>query len=109
MCDCIIRGNITTGTNPDLSGTPSTKVTNVCSSVAIGVNTTGRDLTQDPGFKAPQQGNYRLRLSSPCRDCAWGVPPTQVDLDGNPRLFGKRMDLGCYELNARSAMIFLVR
>lgn len=109
MCDCIIRGNITTGTNPDLSGTPSTKVTNVCSSVAIGVNTTGRDLTQDPGFKAPRKGNYRLRLSSPCRDCAWGVPPTQVDLDGNPRLFGKRMDLGCYELNARSAMIFLVR
>jgi hypothetical protein len=68
----------------------------------------------DPKFVkfAPEAGlyNYRLRSGSPainagtlyegCREA--------VDLDGNPRLYGSRIDLGCYENQVGKGLIIIL-
>lgn len=55
--------------------------------------------TNDPGFVDAANGNYRLAKGSPCVDAgadgAWMA--ASADLDGNPRLAGVHVDIGCYE------------
>lgn len=77
MHDCIVWGNgcsenYTAGL-PDWGYSGSPKVTNVFSSVALGVNTSGRVLSGDPGFVDFAGGDYRLAPGSPCAGAAWGV------------------------------------
>lgn len=49
-------------------------------------------------FIAPEEGNYRLLCASACVDTGVnGVANWNYDLDGNPRIRGTRVDLGCYE------------
>ncbi|TAD84717.1 MAG: hypothetical protein EAY75_12565 [Bacteroidetes bacterium] len=43
-----------------------------------------------------QTYNFRLRAGSPAIDTA-AASTTSIDLDGNPRPFGRKPDLGCYE------------
>jgi autotransporter-associated beta strand protein/predicted outer membrane repeat protein len=46
-------------------------------------------------------GNYHLQPGSPCVNAGdtSAVPPSvTTDLDGNPRIFGGRVDMGAYEL-----------
>jgi hypothetical protein len=54
----------------------------------------------DPLFTDPAGGDYRLQAGSPCIDAGvnfyWFAWP-QKDLDGNCRLSGGRVDMGCYE------------
>jgi probable HAF family extracellular repeat protein/predicted outer membrane repeat protein len=66
----------------------------------------------DPRFAQPGywdanglwvDGNYHLRFGSPCID--GGDPnyiagPNETDLDGRPRIFGGRIDMGVYEYGA---------
>ena len=73
------------------------KLTNVFSAVAIGTDTTGGSLSGDPFFASFDGGNYRLTPSSPCLDAAWGVATVATDLDGNDRVSGAAMDIGCFE------------
>ncbi len=61
------------------------------------VTTGGRTLTGDPLFANFPAGNYRLTASSPCLDAAWGEATVATDLDGNARVSGPAMDIGCYE------------
>ncbi|NQV16964.1 MAG: right-handed parallel beta-helix repeat-containing protein [Armatimonadetes bacterium] len=55
----------------------------------------------DPLFIEPETGNFRLLGNSPCINA--GTPDTtglyipEFDLDGNPRISGDRIDMGCYE------------
>jgi len=60
------------------------------------------NLDVDPQFVAPTSGNYHLQKSSPCLDAGTTAAPSLpvVDLDGNPRIVGGTVDLGCYELSA---------
>ena len=54
----------------------------------------------DPCFANPSAGDYRLTVRSPLRNAgttATGQAET-TDLDGNARVWGKAVDIGCYEL-----------
>ncbi|OGV41530.1 MAG: hypothetical protein A2X46_02515 [Lentisphaerae bacterium GWF2_57_35] len=56
------------------------------------------NLNADPRFIDSVHANYRLQISSPCIDTgqnAW-VQSAQ-DLDGQPRIWTNRVDLGAYE------------
>jgi hypothetical protein len=68
-----------------------------------------------PGFVDPdgpdndpntyEDNDYHLQADSPCRDAGvnyyWFVWPQQ-DVDGNCRLVGDRVDMGCYEYGSSS-------
>ncbi len=65
--------------------------------------TTG-NFINDPGFKNPAKGNWRLKLQSfavnkgvmkDANGNAYAFP--SIDLDGNPRVKGRAIDMGCYE------------
>lgn len=53
-----------------------------------------------PGFVDPAMGDYHLIMASPARNAGdpVGIPPAPpFDLDGVPRPYGPRVDLGAYE------------
>ncbi|MDP2898533.1 MAG: right-handed parallel beta-helix repeat-containing protein [bacterium] len=90
--NCIIWGN--TGEQLDLSSTPSF-------SCVEGWTGGGRgNINDNPLFGDPVAGDYHLQADSPCIDAGanyyWFAWP-QRDFDGNCRLAGGRMDMGCYE------------
>ena len=94
--DNIIWGNSAANDpNVNVSVSGFSRWTNTCSSVAVGVN----PRTDDPIFKNAAKGDYRLAGSSPCRDAAWGVPATDADVYGNPRVQNGRADIGAIESN----------
>ncbi len=100
VVNTIIYGNTATGasvTNPDFNAVPA-KATNVWSSAAFGVSTTGAALVGDPRFRNAAAGDFTLSPRSPCRNAGWGAPTkSAVDLLGNPRIRSKAIDIGCYE------------
>ncbi len=60
------------------------------------------DLAADPLFVDISYGNYRLRPASPAVDAGTltmpsGVTLPAMDLDGNPRVYGGKVDMGAYE------------
>ncbi|MCL1919964.1 MAG: hypothetical protein FWG50_02635 [Kiritimatiellaeota bacterium] len=60
--------------------------------------------TDDPLFADPENGDYRLTKPSLCRDAGDDgvVPQGALDLDGNDRIQGVHVDLGCYEFDPAS-------
>lgn len=73
----------------------------------------GGNISSIPMFVDVGQGNFRLRDDSPCIDkgnlyycisgyTLWGSPRDYFrDLDGNCRLWGTSVDMGCYENSSR--------
>ena len=112
VVNTVIYGNTDTsgGANPDFNDFP-TRSTNVWSSAAFGVVAGGGEpLVGDPKFRNPTAGDYRLKVSSPCRNKAWGaLSGTSVDLLGAPRIHGKAMDIGCYEVQQGASTLLLVQ
>ncbi|MCF7793527.1 MAG: hypothetical protein K9N09_06300 [Candidatus Cloacimonetes bacterium] len=59
------------------------------------------NISSDPLFIDPDNGDYRLLADSPCINA--GTPDTTglnlpaYDLDGNPRIYDGTIDMGCYE------------
>jgi len=64
------------------------------------------NLDIDPQFVDSTNGNYHLVSGSPCIGAGTTNAPSLplTDLDGNPRIVGGNVDMGCYEFN--SAPIF---
>jgi len=69
------------------------------------------NIDQDPQWVDPENGDYRLKLSSPCIDSGTTTGPA-TDLDGNPRPvdvlgIGRdgpgAYDMGCYEFQLNKA------
>ncbi|MDP2895791.1 MAG: right-handed parallel beta-helix repeat-containing protein, partial [bacterium] len=58
------------------------------------------NISDDPKFVDAAAGDYHVQAESPCIDRGinyyWFAWPQQ-DLDGNCRLVGERVDMGCYE------------
>ena len=69
-------------------------------------------LSCDPLFVRREAGDYAIRGSSKCvgfgDNSAWPNLKTAVDLNGNRRLKGQRIDLGGYESDGRG-MLLLVK
>lgn len=58
----------------------------------------GGNISSDPAFIDIANGNYHLAPSSPCLDSGDDASAqTDFDLDGQPRIFGPAVDMGCYE------------
>ena len=57
------------------------------------------NLDLNPMFVNPDAGDYRLQSGSPCVDKGDSsvVPEGALDLDENPRIRGKAVDMGAYE------------
>ena len=60
-------------------------------------------INKDPLFVDPAIGDFHLQSSSPCInagivDASFTLP--DLDLDGNPRIFGSAPDMGTYELQS---------
>jgi parallel beta-helix repeat protein len=54
----------------------------------------------DPCFVDPNASDHHLSEDSPCIDAGdpnYVAEPNETDLDGNPRVFGDRIDMGAYE------------
>jgi hypothetical protein len=57
-----------------------------------------RIMTNDPAF-VDVANDYHLRTNSPCIDAGSNMPwmASAGDLDGHARVYGERVDMGCYE------------
>lgn len=64
----------------------------------LGTNAGNTDLP--PRFINFAGGNFRLSIESPCKSTGknYSGVSTNLDLDGNPRLYGNTVDMGCYEV-----------
>jgi len=56
------------------------------------------NITNAPSFVNSDSGNYRINASSPCIDAGINAYASgTVDVDGNPRFYNSRVDMGAYE------------
>ena len=103
--NCIFWGNAVNGVGSNVTGnSPSMDLASSCYPEATPTEE-NRNLASDPVFAAPADGDYQLKLSSPCVDSAddSGEEPVAVDLIGVERPqdgkgTGNRVsDRGCYE------------
>ena len=108
--DSIVWGNV--AQNDVTVGAPNWQmasgaiVTNICTPVAMGVTTGGRDLSVFPNFKDLAANDCRLLPGSPCIDAGTlTYPAGALDLAGNPRTDGEATDLGAYELDSREKAV----
>lgn len=66
----------------------------------------GGNIIDDPEFVNPAAGDFRLLSFSPCVDTgtniAWMTAAT--DLDGNPRIYNMRTDMGAFEFIPEPSM-----
>ena len=66
---------------------------------------------RNPLLRQREPGRYTFGVDSPCRNSgsneAFGALTDAVDLANNRRLFGKRIDMGCYELQMVGTMLLL--
>ena len=80
--------------------------TNCCMPFAVnfGVN----NLTNPPQFASLADGDYHLSLASPCINAGNNSFVTvSNDLDGNLRIVGGEVDMGCYESQNRSLIHYV--
>jgi parallel beta-helix repeat protein len=58
------------------------------------------NLSDDPLFQDRLAGNFRLQSNSPCMNAGDdSTAAGSVDLEGNPRIAGGRVDMGAYEFS----------
>ena len=93
--NCIVYSN-TPGGNDNIWGGYTARYT-----CAPGLSGNGC-ITNDPQFVNAPAGDYRLAGTSPCVNTGTNGDWTSgmTDLDGNPRTFGGKADMGAYELIA---------
>ncbi|MCL1920606.1 MAG: hypothetical protein FWG50_05935 [Kiritimatiellaeota bacterium] len=96
--NCIVWGN----TAPD--GPNHYNSTFTCSCTApmpVNQYDGGGNITLDPLFVNPATGDYRLQSGSKCIDAGDdGYVTWDLDLDGNLRIWGDRVDMGAYEFGS---------
>ncbi|HXJ58027.1 MAG TPA: choice-of-anchor Q domain-containing protein [Verrucomicrobiae bacterium] len=64
------------------------------------------NFSDPPLFVDQAAGDFRLQPSSPCINAGFnGAAPAGSDLDGNPRVVGRTVDVGSYEFQAPQSTI----
>ncbi len=79
---------------------------------ATGKDAAGNITASAAGFRKLTTRDYTLRRLSPaCEAGAWldWMTDASIDLAHNPRRFGKRVDLGCYENSVPFASVILLQ
>ncbi len=68
---------------------------------------------RNPMLRARESGRYTLNGGSPCRNTgsngAFGAPADAVDLLGAPRLYGKVIDMGCFEFQSGAGTMLILQ
>ena len=107
VVNCIVVGNTNLDGPSGANGAASVTYT-LCDVAGL----TGAGCkTGDPLFKKAANGGYRLTGASPA--CNAGVNQSwmvdALDLDGNPRIIGKKVDMGCFECTTSAATMLFMR
>lgn len=100
--------NVIAGTGcPDWSG-PSAGFSHCCAPIAVGINSQ----TGDPNFQDPVAQDYRLLMPSSCINqglfnADW--MDDQFDFLGNPRAYGRHVDIGAIQNQSGPTSLMLLR
>jgi hypothetical protein len=98
--NCIIYYNLATieGNNHYGHDTGMRYVSCCLTPYPSGPQNAGGNITNAPQF-VNVSDNYHLNANSPCIDAGTNLPwmAGAEDLDGNPRIYDGRVDMGCYE------------
>jgi len=95
VMNTIAYGN-TAPASPDLLLSETVPIDYSCTPLAIAGS---GNVTASPAFISASNGDYRLSYTSACLDAGTNLPwmADTVDIGGNPRVAGGRVDIGCYE------------
>lgn len=98
IVNCIVWGNDADGLANQIELTDS-GVAEVSYSCVEGGYAGDANIDADPQFVSRQTGDYGLSEGSPCIDAGDDLASTPgiLDLDGETRIAGDAIDLGCYE------------
>ena len=114
MTNCIVFANadLSDASRPDIAGAGTLRNlshTLVQNTMAASVST--NTFYANPEFKDFAAGDFRLKTGSPCigKGAAFEGVGTALDLARQPRLFGRAVDLGCYEVQSGSATLLWVK
>lgn len=82
-------------------------VTGYVADSCVGVPTPGPgNYVADPAFVDPANGDYHLRADSPCIDRGSTFPAVAtIDVEGDPRIVGAKVDTGADELHAHAYFV----
>jgi len=102
IINSIFYNNIAQGNPNDIQSTGLLEI-DYCliNNLEGAANYGAHNITGDPRFVDPDEGDFSLRPDSPCINKGWldRVPPARkyLDLAGKPRVVGRAIDLGAYE------------
>ncbi|HEY3761042.1 MAG TPA: choice-of-anchor Q domain-containing protein [Verrucomicrobiae bacterium] len=104
LVNSIIYGN-TNGNYPDCY---QCLLTNCCTTLGPGSSFPNNSFSNAPDFVNASAGDYHLQTGSPCVDAGNNLYVTNAtDLDGNPRIVGAAVDMGCYENQNTNEVLFV--
>ncbi len=113
--NCTFTGNVATNTGGGAyGGTLNNSIVfgNFCTNTAFlfssnfYTTTLKNSWISEPVFANPTTGDFHLQSNSPCINAGNnGYVSIATDLDGNPRIVGGTVDIGCYEFQLPSSTL----
>ena len=100
--NCIVWGHVM-----DVTGAVNLTYCDLGGGLSNGINGT---VSVDPQFAGMTTNNFHLLKTSPCLNAGTNLPwmVGAMDLEGNPRILERFVDLGAYEGRASSGMMLLI-